>query len=254
MNFVVFDDSDVCADGLIRLGGERAKHVCEVLHASTGDTIRLAHVGGALHLGSTIRAVSAGGGEVLVAPGTASPPPARSPVDLALALPRPKCLRRLWPQIAAFGLRRVFVTAAEKVEKSYWGCTFLKPEIREGLMREGLAQAGDSTMPRVSIVRRLKPFLEDEVPALYPPESRFFAHPGDSGAGLAALLAATRARTAPALVAVGPEGGWSPFEIDMFTRCGFRAVSLGPRILRTDTAVVALLGIAETGNSSVRED
>ena len=39
----------------------------------------------------------------------------------------------------------------------------------------------------------------------------------------------------------GPEGGFAPEELEMAAACGFTAVRLGPRILRTETAAVAAL-------------
>ena len=45
------------------------------------------------------------------------------------------------------------------------------------------------------------------------------------------------------LLALGPEGGWSDYERDLFERHGFVGVGLGPRILRSDTAVIALLAL-----------
>ena len=41
---------------------------------------------------------------------------------------------------------------------------------------------------------------------------------------------------------IGPEGGFIPFELELFRECGFEFVGLGARILRVETAVVALLG------------
>lgn len=48
----------------------------------------------------------------------------------------------------------------------------------------------------------------------------------------------------PALeIAIGPEGGWAPAEEALFDANGWRAVSLGPRILRAETAAVAALAV-----------
>ena len=40
---------------------------------------------------------------------------------------------------------------------------------------------------------------------------------------------------------MGPEGGWTDDEVELLEAHGFARYSLGPRILRTDTAVIALL-------------
>lgn len=254
MNYVVFGEADVRPDGIVALKGERARHVVSVLHAKAGDVVRMSRDGRGLHVAARILAISQDEGEVLVQPGEETPPPRRCGADLLLALPRPKCLKRLWPQLSAFGPRRVFICAAEKVEKSYWGCTWLRKEEREALMREGLAQAGDSIMPEVFLKRRLKPFLEDDIPALYAPQKRFFAHPGGGGGIKDFVDSVSEAETSGSvLIAVGPEGGWSAFETSMFERCGFRSVCLGRRVLRTDTAVVSLLSLASVAGVLCQE-
>jgi 16S rRNA (uracil1498-N3)-methyltransferase len=43
------------------------------------------------------------------------------------------------------------------------------------------------------------------------------------------------------LLAVGPEGGWNAYELDLLARHGFVAAGMGPRPLRTDTACIAAL-------------
>ena len=49
----------------------------------------------------------------------------------------------------------------------------------------------------------------------------------------------------PALeIAIGPEGGWAPEEEALFDANGWRAASLGPRILRAETAAIAALAVA----------
>ena len=44
-------------------------------------------------------------------------------------------------------------------------------------------------------------------------------------------------------IAIGPEGGWAPEEEALFDTNGWRAVSLGPRILRAETAAIAALAV-----------
>jgi 16S rRNA (uracil1498-N3)-methyltransferase len=45
-------------------------------------------------------------------------------------------------------------------------------------------------------------------------------------------------------IAIGPEGGWAPEEAALFDATGWRAVSLGPRILRAETAAITALAVA----------
>ena len=261
MNRILFEREAVGKSGeVVRLSGRAAHHILSVLKARPGSILRLGEIGGARYNNAELVAVEEQEPEmpvVSVRIGTPTPPLARAPYDLLLAMPRPKCLTRLLPQIAAFGVRRLYLTAAEKVEKSYWGSTRVREEERRALLLEGLEQAGDTILPEVRIVRRLKPFLEDEIPLLYPSGRRFFAHPdnpGDEHRGSVCLSAGREAwhgfreasvSSGEGLLAIGPEGGWSPFEVAMFDRLGFQRLSLGERIFRTDTAVVGLLALAD---------
>ena len=246
MNRILFEPDEV-RSGEVVLTGDRARHALDVLHAAPGARLRLGEIGGARHDAAEV--LSCAPGECRVRLGPPSPPLPRAPVDLLLALPRPKCLRRLWPQLGALGPGRVYLTAAEKVEKDYWGSTFLRPEVYRPLLLEGLAQAGDTRLPEIEIHRRLKPLVQDVLPERYAPERRLLAHPSPEGARTAA--APSPDPVEPTLVAVGPEGGWSDFELRLFEDAGFRRISLGPRILRTDTAVVALLALLSGTADSV---
>ena len=238
MNRILFEPSEN-RGGEVRLAGPRAHHVWAVLQAQPGDAIRAGEVGGDRY--DEARVLVTTPSDCILRLGEASPPLLRAAWDLLLALPRPKCLRRLWPQIAALGPERVYLTAAEKVEKDYWGSTFLRPEVYRSLLVDGLAQSGDTILPEVEVHRRLKPLVEDVLPRRYAEGRRLVAHPPRAGARNAAP------DKPPAygagIVAVGPEGGWSDYELRMFEAAGVRRVSLGPRVLRTDTAVVALLSL-----------
>lgn len=179
-------------------------------------------------------------------------------VSLLLALPRPLVLGRLLPMIAQVGVQDLILTQAEKVPKDYFGSHLLRQpmEIRKGLI-EGLCQAADVQIPSVRIVKQLKPFMEDELDELFPRDqwARVIAHPQRKN-GKPALrmgeISFPRATTdCPTrnekriLLAVGPEGGWSePYELDLFQNSGFQQVTLGPRILRSDVAVISLLSLA----------
>lgn len=237
MNRILFENAEreAGAPDVVCLTGGRAEHIRKVLRAEVGDTLRLGALDGdhARYDGCELLSLD----PVRVRLGGAVPPLPRSRVDLLLAIPRPKCLRRLWPQIAALGVGRLYLTAAEKVEKSYWGSTFLDPEVYKPMLLDGLAQAGDTILPEIEIHRRLKPLVQDVLPVRYGEGCRWIAHPPRDGAPAPGPDPSAKR----ILIAVGPEGGWSDFEVAMFEEVGFGRISLGARILRTDTAVVSVL-------------
>ncbi|MFO8232903.1 MAG: RsmE family RNA methyltransferase [Longimonas sp.] len=100
------------------------------------------------------------------------------------------------------------------------------------IMVAAMKQCRRSRLPTLTTPRSLAQVL-----VRYPRLSAFCCH--ESGTGRQALVDAVRARTAGMLLAVGPEGGFTPREIDLARRAGAGLVQLGPRRLRTETAALA---------------
>lgn len=67
-----------------------------------------------------------------------------------------------------------------------------------------------------------------------------FAHAGPGSVGLGEWLGGRAGMGLPVVVAVGPEGGWTPGEVKAFKQAGFSAVNLGPLVLRAETAAVTV--------------
>lgn len=65
-----------------------------------------------------------------------------------------------------------------------------------------------------------------------------FCHAGPESTDLGPWLADRAGMNLPLLVAVGPEGGWTPGEVKAFRAAGFQAVGLGPLVLRAETAAI----------------
>jgi RsmE family RNA methyltransferase len=116
----------------------------------------------------------------------------------------------------------------------------LAEECYRPLLIEGLQQARDTRLPQVSIHRQLKVLIEDVLDTRFPEGLRLVAHP-DAGTPIAPVV--HDARPERVLLAIGPEGGWNTFELDLLAAHGFHAASIGPRALRVDTACTALLAI-----------
>jgi RsmE family RNA methyltransferase len=155
-------------------------------------------------------------------------------------------MRRLWAQIAALGVGRIILTNAERVERNYFDTHVLAPECYRPLLIEGLQQARDTRLPRVSVHRQFKVLVEDELDGLDRadgPSGRGLRLAADPGAKTAAGALVRQSGEVRILVAVGPEGGWNEFETALLHAHGFKSVGMGPRTLRTDTACIALLAL-----------
>jgi RsmE family RNA methyltransferase len=237
MNLILCEPGEIESSGEVCLTGVRAAHVRDVLRVTPGDHVRVGVVDGPKGLGEVL---SIADGTVRLRCAFENEPPQAPAVDLLLAVPRPKVLRRLWAQLAALGVGRVILTNAWKVERPYFDAHVLDEAVYRPLLIEGLQQAGDTRLPRVSIHRQFRPLIEDGIGPPAAGELRLVAHPG---AELTPSRAVRDAADRRVLLAVGPEGGWNDFELDLLARHGFVAVGLGPRTLRTDTACVALLAL-----------
>jgi RsmE family RNA methyltransferase len=239
MNIILVSKEEVGQDQSILLEGRRFEHIKNVLKPAVGDFLRVGVIGEDRYQAELVDISNSQCNLRLV---DRLQPFSEPSLDLILALPRPKCMKRLWAQLSAVGFKRIFIVNAEKVEKVYWGSTTLLEEVYKPLLLEGLEQCGDTILPEVRFVKRLRPFLEDEVHTLFANQQKVIAHPYNSGVE-EAILADVASVNSRKVIAVGPEGGWNDFEISLFAKAGFKSFSLGERILRTDTAVIALAAL-----------
>ena len=237
MNRILFEVAEI-NDGIAEIGDVRAEHILKILHGEIGQEIKVGVVDGRIGSGRILE-VSARDSKVKISL-TVEKNPLPSWCDLILAPPRPRVMKRLLPQLATLGVGRIFLVGAKKVEKDFWGATLLKEANYRPLLIDGLMQGGVATeLPRLETRRNFRKFLKEEIETLFPATERYVAHPygeeaernGGDGRGGGGRR----------VFAVGPEGGWTEEEVSLLEAHGFRRLSLGKRILRTDTALVALL-------------
>ena len=240
MNRILFEKDEI-VDGIATFGGERAEHVMNVLHGEVGQVLKTGEIGGFIGTGVitgiTRPPSSVSSPEITVAC-SHDKRSLRPWVDLILAPPRPRVMKRLLPQLATMGVGRIFLVGAKKVEKDFWGATLLKPENYRPLLVDGLMQAGTSILPTLETRRNFCKFVKEELDTLWPEAKRIVAHPYD---GNRTIEQPERSNNRAILLAVGPEGGWTDEEVTLLEEHGFARYSLGSRILRTDTATIALL-------------
>jgi RsmE family RNA methyltransferase len=240
VNLILLEPGEVSDGGPgsnVSLSGRRADHLLNVLKVAPGHQVRVGTLDGPCCV-ATVQSISGDTVELRCVFDTIVPP--RPRVDLLLALPRPKVMRRLWAQIAALGVGQIILTNAERVERNYFDTHVLTPECYGPLLIEGLQQARDTRRPHVSIHRQFKVLIEDELDGLFGSGLRLVADPATEKSLSDAVRETVGERI---LLAIGPDGGWNTFEMSLFRAHGFQSAGLGPRTLRTDTACVALLAI-----------
>jgi 16S rRNA (uracil1498-N3)-methyltransferase len=194
----------------------RLKHIHQTLDLKIGDSIKVGVRNGMK--GTAQIAQIAPDAVTLSQFVLDTPPPAKLP---------------LTTDAVTMGVERLVLLNSRCVEKSYWQSQVFD-ELPQ-LVVLGLEQAGDTVAPIIELRPRFRPFVEDELPALVQGKTAIVAHPY-------ATQAAPIGLTSPCVLVVGAEGGFIPFEIDLLEKSGCQSVSLGQRILRTETAVPVLIG------------
>jgi RsmE family RNA methyltransferase len=235
MNCIVLEPAQVpsLASTTVELRGRRARHVVQVLRAQPGQRVRVGVLGG--RLGHATVASVSDDKVALESIELDAEPPAPLAVTLCVALPRPKSLRRVLHAATTLGVKRIVLMESWRVDKSYWQSPLLAPEAIRSVLMLGLEQSIDTLLPTVEIKRRFRPFVEDEVPGLIRGTAAIVAHPGSAESIPAEM-------PGPLTLFVGPDRGFTPFEIDLLGSNGVSARRLGHRVLRVDEVVPALLG------------
>ncbi len=231
MNIVLLEPEDTQSEIWSIHSKRQLQHLREHLDITVGQNLKVGIRNGARYVTEII---SIDEQKVGVRPILKEAVPAKLPVHLIVALPRPKVLRRLIMDSVTLGVEKISLIHSYRVDKSYWQTPFLQQI--DQYVTLGLEQAGDTIVPEVQMYKRFKPFVEDVLPTLISEESpAYVAHP------YAEQSMSSNIDHACSIV-VGPEGGFIPYEIDLLTKNGCQAVSLGNRILRTETSISYILG------------
>lgn len=232
MNIVLLDANQDWSRDIWSIEDQRQiKHLNQHLQLRAGDTLKVGVRDGQRYL-TEVQSITAQ--QIMLRPIQTESVPNKLPVHLILALPRPKVLRRMIMDAVTLGVERISLIHSYRVDKSYWQSPFLQQ--LDDYVTLGLEQAGDTIVPEIQLYKRFKPFVEDVLPTLITEQRpAYVAHPYAEQSMPHAIAHGCN-------LIVGPEGGFIPYEIDLLKKNGCQAMSLGNRILRTETAVSNILG------------
>ena len=232
MNIVLLDANQDCSRDIWSIEDQRQiKHLNQHLQLRAGDTLKVGVRDGQRYL-TEVQSITAQ--QIMLRPIQTESVPNKLPVHLILALPRPKVLRRMIMDAVTLGVERISLIHSYRVDKSYWQSPFLQQ--LDDYVTLGLEQAGDTIVPEIQLYKRFKPFVEDVLPTLITEQRpAYVAHPYAEQSMPHAIAHGCN-------LIVGPEGGFIPYEIELLKKNGCQAMSLGNRILRTETAVSNILG------------
>lgn len=232
MNIILLEKSDFIDISSVSITGHRAEHIGSVLRAEPGQALKVGMVNG--NIGQGIFVAGDSQHIELEVDNFNIAPPEPLPITLIVAMQRPKTMKKIIQSATTMGVKQFIIIETWKVEKSYWSSPLLKPLGIEEQFRLGLEQGGDTIMPALEIRRRFKPFVEDELPDIVNGTLGLVAHP----------MANERCPSGVndrITLCIGPEGGFTEYEIDKLVVAGMMAVNIGLRPLRSEFAVTALL-------------
>lgn len=231
MNIVLLDPRQTESEIWTISSKRQLEHLHTHVDVKVGDTLKVGIREGNRYLTEIIEISE---NSIQIKPLKEESVPEKLPVTLIVALPRPKVLRRLIMDAITLGVDKLIIIHSYRVDKSYWQTPFLQQ--LDHFLTLGLEQAGDTVAPKIELYKRFKPFVEDVLPTMISTQCpAYVAHPYTD-------LKMPYAVDHSCTVIIGPEGGFIPYEIDLLIKNGCQAVSLGNRILRTETAIPYVLG------------
>jgi 16S rRNA (uracil1498-N3)-methyltransferase len=230
------------------LTGDQADHLARVLRAQTGQIFDVV-AGGFLHRAEI---VSVTDHEVLFTLHEELESDASLPLHLLLAVFKFDHMEWAIEKATELGVARITPILARRTEKHLALAAPKRAERWRRIALEAAKQSRRTDIPEISEPTQLKAALDQERSPL-----RILLSETEQATTLTAALAAS-VEPKPTLpstaddtqatcaLAIGPEGGWTPEEMSLFTLHQWQHVTLGPRILRAETAAIAAIAIAST--------
>jgi len=233
----VYLPAEIPAHGAATVPPEQAHHMSHVLRLAVGDTVT-AFDGRGHQYAATIARISKHG--VILNVGEAQPLSRESPLDIVLAQAISSGDRMDYTvqKAVELGVRAIQPLATERSVVRLDPARAAKRAAHwQGIAIAACEQCGRNELPQVLPVAGYAAWLGSLPAAIL----KLTLTPG-----AARRLAELDRPIGPIALLAGPEGGLSPREHADAEACGFTAVRLGPRVLRTETAAVAALAAMQT--------
>ena len=231
MNIVLFEAREI--EHSFPMADRRSQHVLNVLRCNIGDSFDVGLIDGPRGK-ATLLAIEAGALKLQFA--WREKPPPFDPITLIVGLPRPQTARKILEEATALGVEAMHFVTSRRGEAGYARSKLWTTDEWRRRLIDGASQAFSTRLPVVTSGRDLREVLEG-LPAA---SCRLALDNYESPASLPAAEVSE-----PAVLALGPERGWSAEERDLLREAGFKLVHLGERVLRVETACVAAVALVK---------
>lgn len=229
MNMILFES--LPENLFIPIADERANHIISILELKEGDTFKM----GIFNESEGLAKVEKITEEGISFSYEAKEKPSLYPVTLLVAQVRPICMKRILREAVSLGVSKIVLTGSETGEKSYLQSNLYKTGEYKEYLLDGAMQSCHAGLPEVCFaenVRQAIGFAQDNEASLIML---------DNVTGAIPLSCATI--NSHAVLAIGPERGWTDNERKQFENAGYKPMLLGSRVLRTETACSAGLAV-----------
>jgi 16S rRNA (uracil1498-N3)-methyltransferase len=230
----VYVEAALTPGSMVQLPPDTASHLAKVLRARSGDELILFN-GDGREFNGAIEAVR--GSRVTASVGGSRLVDRESPLSIALVqcVPRGDRMDFIVQKATELGVARIVPVLSQRSVVRLDGAQAEAKAVHwRAVAVSACEQCGRNRLPIIEAARPLLNYLGDSAPSagtrlVFEPES---AQQPETAAQVA---------DGSAQIAIGPEGGFAPDELEAFRIAGYSRVGLGPRILRTETAAIAAL-------------
>jgi 16S rRNA (uracil1498-N3)-methyltransferase len=235
--------ADTCTPTTATLTGDQAAHLARVLRATPGQVYDIV-ANGFLHRAEI---VDVNENQVVFTLHEELASDAALPLHLLLAVFKFDHMEWAIEKATELGIARITPILARRTEKHLAHAALKRSERWRRIALEASKQSRRTGIPEIADPSPLKPALEQEKSP-----TRILLSETEQTTTLTAALetslrpTASEAVSSNVALAIGPEGGWTPEEMSLFTEHQWQPVTLGPRILRAETAAIAAIAIAST--------
>lgn len=215
------------------LTGDQAAHLARVLRAAPGQMYDIV-AGGFLYRGEITRIEPT---EVIFTLHEELESDTALPLHLLLAVFKFDHMEWAIEKATELGVDRITPVLARRTEKHLSQVAAKRAERWRRIALESSKQSRRTTIPAIAEPSSLKSALENTVDSV-----RILLSETEQNTSIASVIGKDSDASTYAL-AIGPEGGWTADEMNLFSSHQWQPVTLGPRILRAETAAISALAI-----------
>ncbi len=248
MNIIILKKEEEIKKFHFLINDNRVKHIREILKLNSGSSVEVGLLNGPKGIAKILTINNSSVSLYFNYKVANKIVKSNIEMDLICALPRPQTIKKILKIAGTFSLRSIDFIRANRVEKSYYQSPLLEPEKQLPYLIEGLSQGKNTRLPIVRVHNKFKSYFET-----------YFINSGNFNRQNTKYLLAEPSSNKNLLqiispdinhivLAIGPEGGWIPFEIEFMEKLNFIKFNLSPNILRVETALISAVSQIELCN------